>query len=138
MRVPARRRRAGGNTRAAMTMRSPSRTAETAEKSLLRTYRQPPMVLTRGQGCYVWDTDGKKYLDLYAGIAVSALGHNHPRLVAAIAEQAGRLIHTANYFYNDKGVELAGELASRSGLERVFLCNSGTEAIEGAIKLSRR
>lgn len=111
---------------------------ENAEKHLLRTYRQPPMVLARGQGCYVWDTDGKRYLDLYAGIAVSALGHNHPRLVAAIAEQAARLIHTANYFYNDRSLELAAELSRRTGLERVFFCNSGTEAIEGAIKLVRR
>ncbi|MEI8258259.1 MAG: acetylornithine transaminase, partial [Deltaproteobacteria bacterium] len=111
---------------------------ETAEKHLLRTYRQPPLVLARGQGCRLWDTSGKQYLDLYAGIAVNALGHNHPGLVAAIAAQAGRLIHTANYFYNDRGVELAGEIARRTGLERVFLCNSGTEAIEGALKLVRR
>ena len=119
-------------------MPSTAELLETAEKHLLRTYRQPPLVLARGQGCRLWDTDGKEYLDLYAGIAVSALGHNHPRLVAAIAEQAGRLIHTANYFYNDKSIELAGEIARRTGLERVFLCNSGTEAIEGALKLTRR
>ena len=111
---------------------------DTAEKHFLRTYRQPPMVLTRGEGCQVWDTEGRRYLDLYAGIAVSALGHNHPRLVAAIAEQATRLIHTANYFFNDRSIELAGELARRSGLERVFFTNSGTEAIEGSLKLARR
>ncbi len=119
-------------------MSSTAALLETAEKHLLRTYRQPPLVLERGQGCRLWDTSGKQYLDLYAGIAVSALGHNHPRLVAAIAAQAARLIHTANYFYNDKGIELAGEIARRTGLERVFLCNSGTEAIEGALKLVRR
>lgn len=111
---------------------------EYADKHLLRTYRQPPLVLTRGEGCRVWDTEGKSYLDMYAGIAVSSLGHNHPRLVAAIAEQAARLIHTANYFYNDRSLELAAQLAARSGLERVFFCNSGTEAIEGSIKLARR
>jgi acetylornithine/N-succinyldiaminopimelate aminotransferase len=119
-------------------MPSTSELLETAEKHLLRTYRQPPMVLTRGEGCYVWDTDGKRYLDLYAGIAVSTLGHQHPKLVAAIAEQAGRLIHTANYFYSDRALELAAELAQRTGLERVFFCNSGTEAIEGSLKLARR
>ena len=119
-------------------MRPTAELLEIAERHFLRTYRQPPLVLARGEGCSLWDTDGKKYLDLYAGIAVSALGHNHPRLVAAISEQAARLVHTANYFYNDKGIELAGEIARRTGLERVFLCNSGTEAMEGAIKLSRR
>ena len=119
-------------------MASTAQLLEKAERHLVRNYRQPPMVLTRGEGCRVWDTEGRVYLDLYAGIAVSILGHNHPRLVAAIAEQAARLVHTANYFYNDRSLELAGELAARTGLERVFFCNSGTEAIEGAIKLARR
>lgn len=109
-----------------------------AEAHLLRTYRQPALVLSHGDGCYVWDTEGKRYLDLYAGIAVSALGHKHPRLVAAIQAQAGRLLHTANYFFNDRSVELAAQLAKRTGLARVFFTNSGTEAIEGALKLSRK
>ncbi len=119
-------------------MPSTAQLLEIADQHMLRTYRQPPMVLARGQGCRVWDTEGKSYLDLYGGIAVSSLGHNHPKLVAAIASQAARLMHTANYFYNDTSLELAGELARRSGMERVFFCNSGTEAIEGAIKLVRR
>jgi len=95
-------------------------------------------VLARGEGCYVFDTEGKRYLDLYAGIAVSSLGHAHPGLVAAVTEQVSRLIHTSNLFYSDKTAELAQKLCARSGMARVFFCNSGTEGIEGAIKLVRR
>ncbi len=109
-----------------------------ADQHLLRTYKQPPLVLTRGEGCRVWDTDGKCYLDLYAGIAVCVLGHGHPAIVKAVTEQIARLGHVANYFYTDRQLELAAALAERTGLERVFFCNSGAEANEGALKLVRR
>lgn len=109
-----------------------------AGRHMLQTYKQPPLVMTRGEGCYLWDHDGKRYLDLYAGIAVNVLGHAHPALVRAITEQAGRLLHIANYFYNDRQIELAAELCARTGYDRVFFCNSGTEANEGALKLARR
>jgi acetylornithine/N-succinyldiaminopimelate aminotransferase len=109
-----------------------------AKKHLLKTYRQPDLVLERGEGCRLWDTDGRAYLDLYGGIAVSALGHAHPALVRAIAEQAGKLVHTANYFYNAPNAKLAARLCEAAKMDRVFFTNSGTEAIEGAIKLSRR
>ncbi|MDR0433106.1 MAG: acetylornithine transaminase [Bifidobacteriaceae bacterium] len=100
----------------------------------------PARTLVRGEGCYVWDADGKRYLDLMAGIAVNALGHAHPVWVQAIAEQAGRLGHISNLFASDVQIELAEMLQrlfdTREG--RVFLCNSGAEAIEAAVKLSLR
>ncbi|MBL8603358.1 MAG: acetylornithine transaminase [Myxococcales bacterium] len=109
-----------------------------AGKHLLRNYKQPPLVMTRGEGCWLYDTEGKRYLDLYGGIAVCALGHAHPAIARAVSEQAARLVHIANYFYNDQQVRLAAELARRTGLERVFFCNSGAEANEAALKLARR
>jgi acetylornithine/N-succinyldiaminopimelate aminotransferase len=105
---------------------------------LYPNYRQPPLVLTRGEGSRVWDAAGKQYFDLFAGIAVSTLGHGHPRLAAAIAEQAKQLIHVSNYFYNQPNVELAAKLCRLTRMERVFFCNSGTEAIEASLKLARR
>jgi acetylornithine/N-succinyldiaminopimelate aminotransferase len=111
---------------------------ESAQKSLYQNYRQPPMVLVRGRGCEVWDASGKRYLDLCAGIAVSTLGHAHPRLVQAISEQAGRLIHTSNYFYNEPNLRLAEKLCALTRMARAFFCNSGTEAIEAMLKMARR
>lgn len=105
---------------------------------LYPNYRQPPMVIVRGEGSYVWDVEGKRYLDFCAGIAVSSLGHAHPRLVRAISEQAARIIHLSNYFYNQPNVLLAKKLCALTGLDRAFFCNSGTEAIEAALKLVRR
>jgi acetylornithine/N-succinyldiaminopimelate aminotransferase len=105
---------------------------------LYPNYRQPPLVLVRGQGASVWDAEGKRYFDLFAGIAVSALGHGHPKLAEAIAAQARRLIHVSNYFFNEPNVLLARELCQRTGMDRAFFCNSGTEAIEAALKLARR
>jgi acetylornithine/N-succinyldiaminopimelate aminotransferase len=105
---------------------------------LYPNYRQPPMVIVRGEGSYVWDADGKRYLDFCAGIAVSSLGHAHPRLVRAIADQAARVIHLSNYFYNQPNVLLAKKLCALTGLDRAFFCNSGTEAIEASLKLVRR
>src|SRR5437868_9991854 len=97
-----------------------------ASATLYPNYRQPPIVLSRGRGTEVWDVAGKRYLDLAAGIAVSSLGHGHPALVSAIAEQAGRLIHVSNYFYNEQNVALAGRLTKLTGMSRAFFCNSGT------------
>lgn len=110
---------------------------ETADKFLYPNYRQPPLVLTRGEGCYVWDTAGKRYLDMYAGIAVSVLGHAHPKLVAAIRAQAGHLLHVSNYFFNDQNIRLSEKLCRLTGMDRVFFCNSGTEANEALLKLAR-
>ena len=106
--------------------------------NLYPNYRQPPLVLVRGEGSRVWDAAGKQYFDLFAGIAVSTLGHGHPRLAAAIAEQAKQLIHVSNYFFNQPNVELAAKLCHLTDMDRVFFCNSGTEAIEASLKLARR
>ncbi len=105
---------------------------------LYPNYRQPPLVLTRGEGSRVWDAAGKQYFDLFAGIAVSTLGHAHPALTAAIAAQAKQLIHLSNYFYNQPNVELAAKLTRLTAMDRVFFCNSGTEANEALLKLARR
>jgi acetylornithine/N-succinyldiaminopimelate aminotransferase len=111
---------------------------EAAHQHLYPNYKQPPLVLVRGRGSQVWDLAGKRYLDFYAGIAVSALGHGHPRLTRAISEQAAQLIHVSNYFYNEPNIRLAGELCKRTGMQRALFCNSGTEAIEAMLKLARR
>jgi predicted acetylornithine/succinylornithine family transaminase len=104
---------------------------------LMNTYQRPPVVFTRGQGCYLYDSRGKKYLDFVGGLAVNALGHAHPRLVKVIREQAGRMVHLSNLYHHSYQGPLARKLATWSGMDRVFFCNSGTEAIEGALKLAR-
>ncbi len=104
---------------------------------LLQNYARYPLVLHRGKGCYVYDTAGKRYLDLIAGIGVNALGHAHPRLVKVIREQAARMIHCSNLYYHEYQGPLAERIAKASGLDRVFFCNSGAEAIEGALKMIR-
>jgi acetylornithine/N-succinyldiaminopimelate aminotransferase len=108
-----------------------------AEEFLLPTYKRPPIVLTHGRGCYVYDADGKKYLDFLGGIAVNALGHAHPRIVKVIRREAPRAIHLSNLYHNEYQGPLARKLAKWSGLDRVFFSNSGTEAVEGALKLAR-
>jgi len=108
-----------------------------AEKFLLPTYKRPPFVLERGEGCYVYDAAGKKYLDFLGGIAVNALGHAHPRIVKVIRREAARAIHFSNLYHHAYQGPLARRLAQWSGLDRVFFCNSGTEAIDGAMKLAR-
>lgn len=105
---------------------------------LYPNYRQAPVVVARGEGAVLWDVDGKRYLDMVAGVAVSALGHGHPALVRAISEQAARVIQTSNYYYNEPNVLLAQKLCELTGMARAFFCNSGTEAIEASLKLVRR
>ncbi len=102
---------------------------------LLQNYARHPLILRRGDGPYMWDVNGKRYLDFIAGIGVNALGQNHPRIVRAIQEQAARLIHTSNLFYNEYQGPLAKRIADVSGLQRTFFTNSGTEASEGALKM---
>jgi predicted acetylornithine/succinylornithine family transaminase len=104
---------------------------------LLQNYARYPVVLARGKGCYVYDTQGKRYLDLITGIGVNALGHAHPRIVKVIREQAGRMIHSSNLYYHPYQGRLAERLARMSGLARAFFANTGTEAVEAALKISR-
>jgi acetylornithine/N-succinyldiaminopimelate aminotransferase len=108
-----------------------------AEKFLLPTYKRQPVVMTHGRGTYVFDATGKKYLDFLGGIAVNALGHAHPRIVKVIRREAARAIHLSNLYHNAYQGPLARKLATWSGLDRVFFANSGTETIDGAMKLAR-
>lgn len=108
------------------------------ERYVLGTYSRAPLCLARGEGAWVWDLDGKRYLDLVSGIAVNALGHADPAVVAAIHEQASRLAHGSNLYYTEGTGRMARILCERSGLARAFFCNSGTEANEGAIKFVRK
>src|SRR5262245_20441810 len=109
-----------------------------ASKHLYGNYRPASIFLARGRGCEVFDVEGKRWLDLAAGVAVCSVGHSHPKLVSAISEQAARLMHVSNYFYNEENVLLANELCEKSGLDRAFFCNSGAEANEAMFKLARR
>lgn len=109
-----------------------------AQRRLYPNYRPAPFVLRSGRGCELFDTEGRRYLDMAAGVAVCALGHAHPRYAAALSEQLGRLGHVSNYFYNEPNVRLADELCRRTGFDRAFFCNSGAEANEAALKLIRR
>lgn len=101
----------------------------------MQNYARYPLVLEKGKGAYVYDCDGRKYLDLITGIGVNALGHAHPHVTKVIREQAGRLIHSSNLYYHEWQGRLAERLAKVSGLARSFFCNSGTEAMEGALKI---
>ena len=105
-----------------------------AESALLHTYNRYQIVLDKGDGVYLYDTDGKKYLDFMAGIAVFAFGYNNKAYNDALKEQVDKLIHTSNYFYNVPAVEAAKKLKKASGMDRVFFTNSGAEAMEGAMK----
>jgi acetylornithine/N-succinyldiaminopimelate aminotransferase len=115
----------------------PAARVRDAEHFLLPTYKRQPVLFTHGRGCYVFDSAGKKYLDFLGGIAVNALGHAHPRIVKVIRREAARAIHFSNLFHNVFQGPLARKLADCSGLDRVFFSNSGTEAIDGAMKLAR-
>ena len=107
------------------------------KRYLLQTYSRYPVALEKGKGVHVFDLEGKKYLDFVSGIGVNALGHAHPRIVKAIREQSVKLIHISNLYYNEYQGRLAERLCQLSGLDRAFFQNSGTEAIEGSIKLAR-
>ena len=104
---------------------------------LMNTYARQPVAFVRGEGAYLWDEAGKRYLDAVAGVAVNGLGHGHPKLVKAIADQAATLIHSSNLYRVLRQEELADRLCELSGMDRVFFCNSGCEANEAAIKLAR-
>jgi acetylornithine/N-succinyldiaminopimelate aminotransferase len=105
---------------------------------LTNNYRQAPIVFARGEGCVLYDVEGRRYLDMTAGIAVCMLGHGHPGLADAIAAQARRLLHVSNLYYSEQQVQLAEALARRAFKGRVFFCNSGAEANEAALKIARR
>ena len=109
-----------------------------AESHILHTYNRYPVVLDHGEGVYLYDTEGRKYLDFAAGIAVQALGYGNQEYNQALKEQVDKLLHTSNLYYNQPTMEAAAKLCAASGMDRVFFTNSGTEAIEGAIKLARK
>ncbi len=111
---------------------------EIGQQYVMNTYGRLPMALVRGEGVYVWDAEGNRYLDFVAGLAVNSLGHCHPAVVEAIREQAGTLMHVSNMYWIEPQVRLAKLLAENSALDKVFFCNSGAEANEGAIKLARK
>jgi acetylornithine aminotransferase/acetylornithine/N-succinyldiaminopimelate aminotransferase len=107
------------------------------KRHLMNTYKRPPVVFTHGKGCALYDERGRAYLDFLGGIAVNALGHAHPRMVRVIRRQAARAVHVSNLFHNEFQGPLARKLAEWSGLDRVFFTNSGSEAMDGALKLAR-
>src|SRR5881397_2342321 len=107
-------------------------------RHILQTYRRNPVTFVRGHGVRLYDVDGREYLDLLSGIGVASLGHAHPGLARAIADQAETLLHTSNLFYHPFQGQLAERLANLSGLPRAFFCNSGTEAVEACLKFARR
>lgn len=119
-------------------MATQSELCQTGATYLYPNYKQPPIVISHGRGSELWDVAGKRYLDMHGGIAVNTLGHAHPKLLAAINEQAAKVIHLSNYFYNGPNVELAQRLCKLTGMDRAFFCNSGAEAMEGMLKLARR
>ena len=108
------------------------------EPHVMNTYGRLPMALSHGRGCWVWDTDGKKYLDGLGGIAVNTLGHAHPKLVPALQDQIGKLIHCSNYYQMPMQERLAARLCELSGLTNVFFCSTGLEANEAALKIARK
>ncbi len=119
-------------------MNAPDKLHTSSEPHVMRTYGRLPLALSHGRGCWVWDTDGKKYLDGLGGIAVNTLGHAHPKLVPALQEQIGKLIHSSNYYLVPLQEQLAAKLCELSGMSNVFFCSTGLEANEGAIKLARK
>ncbi|MGH9706474.1 MAG: aspartate aminotransferase family protein [Candidatus Acidiferrales bacterium] len=116
---------------------SPAKIRSQESRHLMNTYRRPEVVFTHGRGCRLYDSQGREYLDFLAGIAVNALGYAHPKLVKVIRREAGRAVHISNLFHNPYQGPLASKLAAWSGLDRVFFTNSGTEAVDGALKLAR-
>jgi acetylornithine/N-succinyldiaminopimelate aminotransferase len=112
--------------------------AVSAMPHVMNTYGRLPFALSHGKGAWVWDTQGRRYLDALGGIAVNTLGHAHPKLVAALTDQIGKLIHCSNYYLNPLQEQLAAKLCELSGLTNAFFCNSGLEANEGALKIARK
>ena len=115
-----------------------SETSQPSSPHVMNTYGRLPVALSHGQGCRVWDTNGRDYLDALGGIAVNTVGHNHPQLVAALQDQVTKLIHTSNYYHIPLQEELAKLLVERSGMTNVFFCSTGLEANEAALKLARK
>jgi acetylornithine/N-succinyldiaminopimelate aminotransferase len=111
---------------------------EKSDRYIMRTYGRYPIVPVRGEGCRLWDADGKEYLDFLGGVAVNNLGHCHPKVVAALQKQAAELIHCSNYYHIPQQIELAELLCNHSFADKAFFCNSGAEANEAAIKLARK
>ena len=111
---------------------------EQAERDLLHTYNRYQVVLDHGEGVYLYDTEGKKYLDFMAGIGVFALGYGNEYYNDALKAQIGKILHTSNYFYNEPAIKAAHRLKEVSGMDRVFFTNSGAEAVEGALKAAMR
>lgn len=112
--------------------------AAASSPHVMPTYGRLPVAFARGEGCRVFDTDGKSYLDMLGGIAVNTLGHSHPKMVSALQEQVGKLIHTSNYYHIPLQEELASKLVQLSGLKNVFFCSTGLEANEAALKIARK
>ncbi|MCE3233896.1 MAG: argD [Vampirovibrio sp.] len=108
------------------------------QQAVMNTYQHFPVVLEKGEGCYLWDIQGKRYLDFVSGIAVNSLGHAHPALTEALATQCAQLMHCSNLYWNTPQIELAETLTEASGFAQVFFCNSGAESIEAALKLARK
>jgi acetylornithine/N-succinyldiaminopimelate aminotransferase len=119
-------------------MNAPDKKPASMEPHVMSTYGRLPLALSHGKGCWVWDTEGKKYLDGLGGIAVNTLGHAHPKLVPALQEQIGKLIHSSNYYHVPLQEQLAAKLCELSGLENAFFCSTGLEANEAAIKIARK
>ena len=109
-----------------------------ADQVMAKTYNRFPIVLTKGQGCRLWDAEGREYIDFVSGIAVCNLGHAHPKVSEALSKQADVLLHVSNLYYTEPQIELANRLTQNSFADRVFFCNSGAEANEAAIKLARK
>ncbi len=119
-------------------MNAPEKFPVSPEPHVMKTYGRLPIALAHGRGCWLWDTEGRKYLDGLAGIAVNTLGHGHPKLVPALHDQVSRLIHSSNYYLVPLQEQLAAKLCELSGLSNVFFCNSGLEANEAALKIARK
>jgi acetylornithine/N-succinyldiaminopimelate aminotransferase len=111
---------------------------EKERKFILQTYTRQPVVIERGEGCYVYDTEGRRYLDLVAGIATVSIGHSNKYLVERVREQLEKLIHISNLYYTIPQIELAEKLSQITGMDKFFFCNSGTEAVEAALKFARK
>ena len=119
-------------------MNAPDKLPASPEPHVMKTYGRLPLALSHGRGCWLWDTEGNKYLDGLGGIAVNTLGHAHPRLVPALQDQIGKIIHSSNYYLVPLQEQLAAKLCELSGLTNVFFCSTGLEANEAALKIARK